>query len=363
MAAVRQETITTIAYSGNLFIESKVVPHIVTAFSLSHIAFDIGSRHWSAGFMARGAFGISAAFVPDCKAPTSRTFQSVTNTTYLLDLATRFMLWLLPSSFIGFGLSALALGAPTLEVNVVDTNLTVATPAHNPNPAPAPDNSLITSDQSVTSKDPLFKEVQPGIFQLGAVIINRQQRTVSFPAMVNLRKGAMEYFLVSSWGKVHESILRTDTEPYRIHIAMLLLGAKGAGTNADDNIDVPAPFVSHPSSMRLPGDDVSIEIKWKETGKERRRRAEELVFNKKTHFVLRRGNWVYNGSLMEENTFFAQREGSIISLVTDPEALVNNTGSGHDDDTIWTPKTTSLPPADAVLEVIIKLNRKPKAKR
>ena len=33
----------------------------------------------------------------------------------------------------------------------------------------------------------------------------------------------MEYFLVASWGKTHESILKTDTEPFRIHLAMLLL--------------------------------------------------------------------------------------------------------------------------------------------
>src|SRR5437868_4254023 len=77
-----------------------------------------------------------------------------------------------------------------------------------------------------TAKDPPFKEVQPGIFELGSVKINRRERTVSFPAVVNLKAGAMEYFVVSTWGKVHESILRTETEPYHIHAAMLLLGAK-----------------------------------------------------------------------------------------------------------------------------------------
>jgi hypothetical protein len=47
--------------------------------------------------------------------------------------------------------------------------------------------------------------------------------------------------------------------------------------------------------------------------------------------------------------------GSLISLVTDPVALVNNTGPGHDNDLIWTPNTNNLPPADVPVEVTIRL--------
>src|SRR5262247_126086 len=39
----------------------------------------------------------------------------------------------------------------------------------------------------------IVKEISPGILQLGDVKINKRQRTVSFPAVVNLRHGAMEY--------------------------------------------------------------------------------------------------------------------------------------------------------------------------
>jgi len=209
-----------------------------------------------------------------------------------------------------------------------------------------------------SSKEPLFKEIRPGIFQFGDVKINRRQRTVSFSVGVNLTNGAMEYFLVSAWGKVHESIFRTDAQPYRIHAAMLLLGAEGMGTNAEDTLAVPSLIVSHPSSVRLPGDPVTLEIRWKLDRKEIRKRAEELVYNTKTKSILRKGNWVYNGSFLEDGSFLAQREGSIVSLVTDPEALINNTGPGHDDDTIWTPNTKSLPPADVPVEFIIKLAKR-----
>ncbi len=165
----------------------------------------------------------------------------------------------------------------------------------------------------------------------------------------------MEYLLVSTWGKVHESILRTETEPYHIHTAMLLLGARGMGTNEQDLVAFSGPYVSHPSSVRLPGDKITLLLKWKAGGKEIRKRAEQLVFNNKRKSVLGRGAWVYTGSLFIDESFLAQREGSIVSLVTDPEALINNTGPGHDNDTIWTPNTKHLPPPDTPVQVIIKL--------
>src|SRR5205085_2399164 len=100
-----------------------------------------------------------------------------------------------------------------------------------------------------------LKEVQPGIFEFGDIKINKRERTVSFPVVVNLRQGQMEYFLVNSWGKLHESIFQTETEPYRIHVSMLLLGAKGAGTNDEDVAREPGGVISHPSAERPPGDD------------------------------------------------------------------------------------------------------------
>jgi len=229
---------------------------------------------------------------------------------------------------------------------------------------------FVQASESSTAKDSVvpsprnapLREIGPGIFQLGDITIDKHQRTVSFPAVLNLRQGAMEYLLVSSWGKVHESILRTETEPYRIHLAMLLLGAKGAGTNDEETIEVPGPFLSHPANVRVPGDHISIEIRWKTSAKEIRRRAEELVYNVQKKSRLGRGNWIYNGSFMEETTFLAQREGSIISLVTDPEALINSNGVGHDNDTIWIANTNRLPSANVPLQVLIKLS-KPSQKR
>jgi hypothetical protein len=202
-----------------------------------------------------------------------------------------------------------------------------------------------------------IREISPGIFALGEVRIDQEQRAVSFPARLNLDQGPMEYFLVTSWGKTHESILKTDTEPFRIHLAMLLLDTNASAGNAGTN-GPPVPpggFISHPPNVRLPGEAVSIELSWTANGRQTRKRAEEMIFNTEQKSAMRTGDWVYTGSRVAEGLFLAEIDGSVVSLVTDAEALINNEGTGHDNDTIWLANTNNLPPSNTPVMVSIKL--------
>ena len=71
------------------------------------------------------------------------------------------------------------------------------------------------------------KEVAPGVFELGTIRLDKNASTVSFPAKVNMVDGLIEYILVTSKGATHESVLVTEVSPQNVHMAMLLLGAKG----------------------------------------------------------------------------------------------------------------------------------------
>lgn len=199
--------------------------------------------------------------------------------------------------------------------------------------------------------------VQPGVFDLGKVRLDQKQRAITFPAVLNRDRGPMEYLLVTTYGKTHESILKTEAEPYHIHLAMLLLGAKGPGGGdfpGSPANGVPGPVV-HPSSEAIPGNKAAIGLHWWQNGAAVDRTAEELVFNTETQSPLPHGFWVYNGSLLIEGRFLAQIDGSIVSLVTDPVALANNTAPGHDNDMIWAVNTNKLPPANVPVEVTITL--------
>src|SRR2546426_35573 len=126
---------------------------------------------------------------------------------------------------------------------------------------------------------------------------------------------------------------------------MLLLGATGAGTNS----------FPEDTAKPLPGDKVSIELSWKAHGKEKRRRAEELVFNLQTRSAMSKGDWVYNGSSVFERTFMAQQDGSIASVMVDPDALINNPRAGRENDKIWSIIRKGLPPLDSPVQVTIQL--------
>src|ERR1041384_6945733 len=97
------------------------------------------------------------------------------------------------------------------------------------------------------------KEIGPGLFEIGRVRLNKNDRTVTIPVEVNMREGVVEYFLVTTTGKTHESVFRTDAEPYHIQLAMLLLNAKGRGTN-----DFPQDKTKPP-----PGDPIEVQVEWK----------------------------------------------------------------------------------------------------
>jgi hypothetical protein len=226
----------------------------------------------------------------------------------------------------------------------------------NPPPAANLPPKSIGNSSAAASNAPV-RMVAPGILEIGKVRLDQRQRSVTLPAVLNMSEGAMEYFLVTTYGKTHESILKTTAAPYDIHLAMLLLDANGTGgTNFPGSPanGIPGPVIN-PSKETIPGNKVTIDVKWKTATGETQRPAEELVYRDDTQTVMQHGAWVYNGSLIIRGKFLAQVDGSIISLVTDPVALINNTGPGHDNDQIWMPNATNLPPANVPVELTITL--------
>lgn len=108
-----------------------------------------------------------------------------------------------------------------------------------------------TPPQAVGSNATLF----------GNVKLEREHRRASFPATINQRTGVVEYAVVTASGKTHESLFRTQAEPQQLHLALLLLGVKPAYSN----------FFPADLSSPLPGDRVSVEVTWRDSGREVRR--------------------------------------------------------------------------------------------
>lgn len=200
-------------------------------------------------------------------------------------------------------------------------------------------------------KKPVIKETAPGLFQVGTVKLDKEKREISFPVSVNMHEGPMEYLIVTGKGKTHESLLVTSVEPFHLQVAMLLLDCKGSdGRMIPENDKKP-----------VPGEPVAIEFHWENNGNRMKAPIEKFVqrVDKKPM-----GNkpFVFNGSRMFEGSFLAQRDGSIVSLITDNAAQFNNARQGRADDELWRPQSKGLPALDSNGTVIIRVLQNVKQK-
>lgn len=171
--------------------------------------------------------------------------------------------------------------------------------------------------------NPPLREIQPGLFQLGGVRLDKSKRILEFAGVVNMSQGPVEYLLVHETGKVHESVLKTAVEPYHVHLAALLLQPKPGAINTNMGL----------AARELKGPTAEVLVRWKDASKAMP--GEDLVFNVQTKAAMARGAWTYNGSRIIGGTFLAQRDGSIASVITDPDALLNGMRPGRDKDDLW----------------------------
>jgi len=204
---------------------------------------------------------------------------------------------------------------------------------------------------------PVLREIAPGILEYNGIRLDKKSRRISFPATVNQRVGFIEYLLVNEKGKVHESLLATKVPPHDIHVAMLLIGLK-EDANANSGEAVPPSAIDSSylhSAPKLKGTPVQLTVAWTEDGKRKEVSADQWIFNLQTNRPMIPGTWTYNGSLMEDGVFLADQEFSLVAVITDPTALVNNPREGYDNDEIWQVQEKAVPPLDTPVEISITL--------
>jgi len=195
------------------------------------------------------------------------------------------------------------------------------------------------------------QQTGPATFRLGRVEFDKQQRTVTLPALVHLRGQVVEYVLVTESGKAYESLLTTDAKPADVQLAFLLLGMSPVAVGGDFNQAAAVPA----------SNAVAIEVTWEKDGRTVKHPLAELILlttetrpdEAPRPFALRA--WFYNGSFSDSLGFVAQREGSLVSLIRDPAALVNNPRADRDNHHIHFPNDKRLPAEDTPVRVILRL--------
>lgn len=194
---------------------------------------------------------------------------------------------------------------------------------------------------------PLFQKIGPGLFGLGDLQISKNARTVSLPAVINMNKGMLEYLLVRTGGKTHESLFRTLIDPTQLQLAMLLIGAEGT--------DRPLAHQGAPDAPQ--GDSVEIMVHYLKDGRMVPLRPETWITRKVEDRLVDSEplQWVFTGSTFYNGKFMAQAEGSIIAVYHDPVALIDNASPGGESDRVWFVKEGGVPPVGTPVTLTISI--------
>lgn len=194
----------------------------------------------------------------------------------------------------------------------------------------------------------LVFSLEPGAatneLRLGNVRVDPATQSISFPAQVNQRMGAIEYFLVHETGKVHESILKTGVDAQQIHAAALLFSGKKPNETPHLKVE-------------------SIEVCWMDHDKPKTFRAAELIFDKKNRRALNETKWAYRGSRLIDGVFLAQRDGSMIAIMEDRDALIDQDTPDAADDENWEPVSEKIPPVGTPMTVKITFQKPAEKKK
>ena len=210
--------------------------------------------------------------------------------------------------------------------------------AQEQNQSALPAQPPTEGSQSINA--PPLVMTKPGEFEIGGVRILKKSGRVEFPAKVNMAKGLLEYLIVGGAGKLHESLLRAEVEPYSLQIALLLLGLEGT-------MD---PLGGQGDPRQPEGDPVSIWVRWKDM---EMLRIEQWVLNKKDNRPMEPGQWIFTGSFVADGVFMAQVEKSIVAVYRDPVAMIDNPHPDATSDEVWFVNEGHVPPPGTGVTVII----------
>ncbi|MGF1485049.1 MAG: YdjY domain-containing protein [Opitutales bacterium] len=216
------------------------------------------------------------------------------------------------------------------------------------------ETALPTLEAWPAPEKPLISALPDGRIDIEGVIVDPQARTASLPVRLNLASEwvidadpqqprisgePIEYLLVHVNGKSHESIFTTQVRPWAVHTAMLLLGLPSQPGSAEAALAPETIDDAFLQQADLPvGPPVNVHIEAISAGGAplaSQPATQALAYVSTRHETPSGQPWVYNGSYFIQSAFIAEVDGSFISLITDPAALINLDHPARADDAHW----------------------------
>lgn len=143
---------------------------------------------------------------------------------------------------------------------------------------------------------------QNGNIFLRGITIDRRTKEVSFPAVTNIREGAIEVIISTEIGRTHESLFITQIDPFLLQLSLILAGYRNGPVVATKQLksgDVFDLFV------RLPNGQEENTERW--------------LHNATLKKDVKSGGLVFIGSNFLNGECMASKEGNLIDINSNDE--------------------------------------------
>lgn len=198
-----------------------------------------------------------------------------------------------------------------------------------------------------TVEYPEISEINPGQFQFGQILIEKESREFSLPAICNQTSGLIEYALVHNQGKTHESLFCTPVSPKLIHATFLLLKEN--------------PQLGFFKLLESGGNEMAqirttqIFVEWEQNGTLHKEKLNSMIRNQYAQRMLSQNAFVFTGSKVIEGVYLAEEDGSIVAVYHDSRATLNSRDDESDSDEVWLPNPEKMPPKELPVTIRFQL--------
>lgn len=221
----------------------------------------------------------------------------------------------------------------------------------------AQENTVPEKETSNEAASPLsqLKKINETTYQLGEVVIDKKNRTISFEAEAEITAAgdlqevnSVEYVVVTNMGKIHESLFVTTARPIHLNIAFKLLGYKeNKSLFREFAGNFPTDKYQATSNEDKAKSYFTTTVSWTDpkTKKTQSHNLNDLLTTEETKKTFTQDNvkWSYGGSFIHQGAFAAELNNDLIAILTDRAAVANYVGKDGEQGTIWLPVTDKMP--------------------
>lgn len=227
--------------------------------------------------------------------------------------------------------------------------------------------NAVLADEANEDASPLsqLKKINETTYQLGEVIIDKKNRTISFPAEAEITAAgdleevdSVEYVVVTDAGKIHETLFVTKARPIHLNIAFKLLGYKeNKSLFREFEGNFPTDKYQITSEEDKAKSYFTTTVSWTDlqTKEMHSHNLNDLLFTAETKktFAQDKVKWSYGGSFIHQGKFAAEISNDLIAILTDRAAVANYVGKNGEQGTIWLPVTEKLPAKGTIVTITI----------